>query len=468
MLGALESQVVGGTVEADFQFPWVVSVSGNLTCHGTLIDDRWVLTAAHCVQNQFNGVTVSYSRTDPTTRAVTARSQMTGPGSTFVHPQWDPHNPTSGFDIALVRLRAAFLPDPMLRRAELPLVASGIGRSGVLASGSATPGTATVLRGPIVAGGVCLAAGNEFCVQSPAASVCPGDSGSGFITVAGGMNFVTGIAVNAADVSCTSVNKPFAATDVRPYLPWIRSNTGVTGGGYQAAPADYDNDGKMDIAVKFDSGDWRIDLAANGFGTWDLTYPGYGDASAIPVPGDYDGDGKTDLAIKNSLGEWNINFAADGFATGFNLFLTGYGDATAIPVPADYDGDGKADLAIKNSAGEWNINWAFDGFTTGFNLYLTGYGFSDAIPAPADYDGDRRADLSVRDSSGVWYMDWANDGFGVWNASRAGYGSGGRLVPADYDGDHKADWSLVAGGFWFIDYSSSPQDGWNVVLPITY
>ncbi|RWS30351.1 Trypsin-like protein [Leptotrombidium deliense] len=48
------SKVVGGNDTYDGEFPWTVSVrrNGAHHCGGVIINRRWVLTAAHCVQNK--------------------------------------------------------------------------------------------------------------------------------------------------------------------------------------------------------------------------------------------------------------------------------------------------------------------------------------------------------------------------------------------------------------------------------
>jgi peptidoglycan/xylan/chitin deacetylase (PgdA/CDA1 family) len=48
-----------------------------------------------------------------------------------------------------------------------------------------------------------------------------------------------------------------------------------------AIPADYDSDGKADLSVKTDDGNWFIDYAANGFGRWDLIIPAQTDPLAV-------------------------------------------------------------------------------------------------------------------------------------------------------------------------------------------
>lgn len=200
-------------------------------------------------------------------------------------------------------------------------------------------------------------------------------------------------------------------------------------GGYGAGtpiPGDYDRDGRADIAVKASNGFFAIDYAHDGFGTWNIQPTlihgwSYGDGNSIPVPADYDGDGKLDMAIKdNTAGTWAIDYMANDVGkpegSGRRQWdvgpLSGYG--TAMPIPADYDGDGKADIAQKDSTGTWMIDLA-PTFGSWDQPFLSGYGGTSKA-VPGDYDHDGRTDLSVVDlPSGTWFADYAANGFGSWD-----------------------------------------------------
>ena len=69
------------------------------------------------------------------------------------------------------------------------------------------------------------------------------------------------------------------------------------------------------------------------------------------MPADYDGDGRTDLAVfRPSDGTWWVYCIGTGVIASYQWGMTG-----DIPVPRDYDGDGLTDIAIWR---ESTLSWA--------------------------------------------------------------------------------------------------------------
>ena len=165
-------------------------------------------------------------------------------------------------------------------------------------------------------------------------------------------------------------------------------------------PADYDGTGFADLAVyRPSTGGWyirhitgidthHIYMVGRDFFSWGLE----GD---IPVPADYDGDGKTDIAVfRPANGMWYILQSSQNHAP----LEIQFGLPGDLPMPGDYLGNGRAQVAVyRPSAGFW--------YTFPDRVRHTQWGTPGDIPVLGDFDGDRRLDFTVfRPSTGEWLV----------------------------------------------------------------
>ena len=126
--------------------------------------------------------------------------------------------------------------------------------------------------------------------------------------------------------------------------------------------------------MRFRDGVWYLLRSTAGFGAVQ-----FGIAGDIPQPADFDGDGKAELAVfRPSNGSWYVLNLVNNQ---FNGIQFGVNDDK--PVAADYDGDGKTDYAVfRPSDGTWYLFRSQAGFTA------VQFGISTDKPVVGDYDGD--------------------------------------------------------------------------------
>ena len=79
------------------------------------------------------------------------------------------------------------------------------------------------------------------------------------------------------------------------------------------------------------------------------------------MPADYDGDGRTDIAVwQSTSGKWSIKRSSDSVEQ-TAIWGTVSAPDRDLPVVGDYDGDGKADLAVFRSlSNRWQIKLSSD------------------------------------------------------------------------------------------------------------
>jgi hypothetical protein len=176
--------------------------------------------------------------------------------------------------------------------------------------------------------------------------------------------------------------------------------------------ADFNGDGKMDIAVAT-AGNLSAVYVLLGSGNRTFGAPIQTATPYYPITlaaADFNKDGKADLLVTTTANGCTNNDR--GYA-----FLKGNGDGTftagsinclpyqspAIPVVADLNGDGKLDVVIPNSGGTIPTGPAVlqgngDGTFTSSELFYSGEGAISA--AVADFNGDGMPDVALVNDGG--------------------------------------------------------------------
>jgi len=219
--------IVNGSNAPSCKWIWQVGLfqpgSSNSFCGGSIISDRWVVTAKHCVE--------TWGRYDVIGGSITnGQGQRRSSKRVITHPRED---------IALIELSQGFALDSCLSAAALPsrAIASGaecwITGWGRLSNGGGTPRTLQQASTRVVSKSQCqreMGGGwsvwdNDVCVlgqyQGRPTSACNGDSGGPLVCQVGGRWELHG--ATSWGKGCVGIT---VYAGVHGNLGWIRGHTG--------------------------------------------------------------------------------------------------------------------------------------------------------------------------------------------------------------------------------------------------
>ena len=237
---------------------------------------------------------------------------------------------------------------------------------------------------------------------------------------------------------------------------------GSGGGGARAiAVADFNGDGKQDLAVTnhcFDSnctsGSVAV-LLGKGDGAYQpaVAYDAAGYFTQSVTAADFNGDGKLDLALANQCSDLSCTNGSvtvllgngDGSFRAAVSYASG-GDASFVTA-GDLNGDGKLDLVVANYEID-NVGVLLgngDGTFQSVSTYASG-GENASSVALADLNGDGRLDLAVTNYLSGTVAVLLGNGNGTFQ-SAVSYSTGGALastvVVADFNHDNKPDLAVA-------------------------
>lgn len=208
------------------------------------------------------------------------------------------------------------------------------------------------------------------------------------------------------------------------------------------AVGDFNGDGKADIAIAACcDGNFVSILLGNGNGTFQppVNSP-TGQAPQSITIGDFNGDGKIDLAV--------ANYEDDSVS-----ILLGNGDGTFLPkvdynvgtepttvIVSDFNGDGRQDLAVGNMYGTVNILLGNGDGTFQAPMPFNGGTLSLLQIATGDFNGDGIQDLAVASNYGTHNTLLFGNGDGTFQAPMAIPSCNAQsLAVGEFNGDGKAD-----------------------------
>lgn len=236
---SISSRIFGGrSVPSASKFPWMAAIVDNIGnqvfCTGSLINNRYILTAAHCLLN----------RDESMIHVVLGESDITSPASTslyrvsrlFSHPSFTGLSSMQN-DLALIELDRLVVLSEKIKPICLPKAGPryfgslAIAGWGLLSPNGVQPRILQEARVIQRSQSYCsnIYAGkysytDHICANGPSSGVCNGDSGGPLMYSSSGKYFQVGI-VSYGSSNCADSRFPAVFTRTSGYLEWIFSTS---------------------------------------------------------------------------------------------------------------------------------------------------------------------------------------------------------------------------------------------------
>jgi hypothetical protein len=221
---------------------------------------------------------------------------------------------------------------------------------------------------------------------------------------------------------------------------------------YFAAAGDFNNDGKMDLAVSNSNSTVSV-LLSNGDGTFQPQMTYNTDPNGTPYAiagGDFNEDGNIDLVVTNSVGGSSDTVSillgnGDGTFQPQQTYSVGFG-AQGVAVE-DFNSDGSADVAVTNNRDNTVSVLLGNGDGTFQPQVNYAVGNQPSSIATADFNGDGRTDLVVSNLSDNTVSVLLGNGDGTFQLPVT-YATGNYpvgLAVGDFNGDGNADLAVANG-----------------------